>query len=298
MRSTSETAENDTPQPTPHLLRLGDVLADLRADADAANEARVTGQPRGPITALSKVDRELSGAFAPGLHTAHGGPGTGKTAFALQVAGDCQCPALFVTCEMSPVELLRRHTANVTGTLLGRLKSGEMTGADAEALALRAIEAAPNLAFVDATRAAATPDYLLECAESTRGDARHVLIVIDSLQTWAHSGSINTGASEYEALNAAIHALKQIAATLNCPVLMISERNRDSMKSGGLNAGAGTRKIEYQGETVIDLERKSDAENGAGEVEVILKLVKNRHGSIGKPIALKFNGALQRFTEV
>jgi replicative DNA helicase len=79
---------------------------------------------------------------------------------------------------------------------------------------------------------------------------------------------------------------------------MISERNRDSMKNGGLNAGAGTRKIEYQGETVIDLDRKSNAqEDGAGEVEVTLKLAKNRHGSVGKPIKLKFHGALQKFQE-
>jgi replicative DNA helicase len=70
------------------------------------------------------------------------------------------------------------------------------------------------------------------------------------------------------------------------------------MKSGGINAGAGTRKIEYSAETIIDLERKPDAkEDGAGEVEVLLKLAKNRHGTANKPIRLSFNGALQRFSE-
>ena len=151
---------------------------------------------------------------------------------------------------------------------------------------------------MDATRAAATPAYLQECAQIIRRDAKHFLLVIDSLHTWTQSTASETGASEYEALNAAIRALQMLAANLSCPLLMISERNRDSMKSGGLNAGAGTRKIEYQGETVIDLERKSDAqENGVGEVEIVLKLAKNRHGSIGKPIPLKFHGALQRFSE-
>ena len=298
MRSTSEPAENDTTQPPPRLLRASDALAELRADADAANEARVTGQPRGPITGLAKIDQELSGAFANGLHILHGQPGTGKTALALQIAASCQCPALFVTCEMAPAELLRRHTARVTGTFLGRLKSGEMSGHDAEKLAHRACEAAPDLIFVDATRAAATGTYLQECAEIARGDVRHLLIVIDSLHTWTQSNNALTGASEYEALNTAIRGLQQMAANLKCPVLLISERNRDSMKGGGLSAGAGTRKIEYQGETVIDLERKGDVENGAGEFEIVLKLAKNRHGSIGKPITLKFNGALQRFSEI
>jgi len=297
MRSTSEPAENGA-APKPRLLRLCDALTDLRADADAAHEARLSGQPRGAISGLSTLDRELSGAFANGLHILHGNAGTGKTALALQIAADARCPALFVTCEMAPAELLRRHTARTTQTYLGRLKSGEISGADAEALALRAIDAAPDLAFVDATRAAATPAYLQECAQIIRRDAKHFLLVIDSLHTWTQSTASETGASEYEALNAAIRALQMLAANLSCPLLMISERNRDSMKSGGLNAGAGTRKIEYQGETVIDLERKSDAqENGVGEVEIVLKLAKNRHGSIGKPIPLKFHGALQRFSE-
>lgn len=284
--------------PKPRLLRLCDALTDMRADADAAHEARLSGNPRGAISGLSTLDRELSGAFVSGLHILHGNAGTGKTALALQMAADAKCPALFVTCEMAPAELLRRHTARITQTYLGRLKSGEMSGQDAEALARRAIEAAPDLAFVDATRAAATPEYLEQCAQIVRGDAKHLFLIIDSLHTWTQSTGGDVGASEYEALNAAIRALQMMASRLQCPLLMISERNRDSMKSGGLNAGAGTRKIEYQGETVIDLDRKSDVqEDGAGEVEIILRLAKNRHGSIGKPIPLKFNGALQCFTE-
>lgn len=298
LRSINEPAENPMAEPKPRLMRLGDALANLREDADAAHEARLTGQPRGAISGLSIFDRELSGAFAAGLHILHGNAGTGKTALALQIAAQCRCPALFVTCEMAPAELLRRHTARVTETYLGRLKSGEMSGNAAESLARRAIEAVPDLAFVDATRAVASPQYLLECAEIIRRDAKHLLIVIDSLHTWTQSAVGDSGASEYEALNAAIRALQMMASSLNCPLLMVSERNRDSMKGGGLNAGAGTRKIEYQGETVIDLERKSDAqEDAAGEVEVVLKLAKNRHGSIGKPISLRFNGALQKFTE-
>jgi replicative DNA helicase len=302
MRPTSEPAENaeNSPpdqSPKPRLFRLEQVLADLRADADAAHEARTTGQPRGALSGLSTLDRELSGAFANGLHVLHGQPGTGKTALALQIAASAQCPALFVTCEMSPVELLRRHTARITGTYLGRLKSGEMSGQSIEALALQAIEAAPDLAFVDATRAPAKANYLQDCAVVTRGAAKHLLIVIDSLHTWTQATAAD-GAQEYEALNTSIQTLQTLAANLACPILMISERNRESMKSSGQSAGAGTRKIEYQGETVISLERKEDAkEDGAGEVEITLKLAKNRHGSIGKPIALRFNGALQKFTE-
>ncbi len=176
------TSSNPTPdEPKARHLRLADVLASVRADADAAHEARATGTPRGPVTSLPSLDRELSGAFAPGLHFVHGNAGAGKTALALQIAATCQFPALFITCEMAPAELLRRHTARATGTYLGRLKSGEMTGADVQALTLRAIEAAPLLSFADATRGPALSQLLYDFATTTKGDARHLMIVVDSL---------------------------------------------------------------------------------------------------------------------
>jgi replicative DNA helicase len=283
-------------EPKPQLFRLSDVLGDLRRDADAAHDARTKGIARGPQTGLPILDRELSGALAVGLHYATGNAGTGKTALCLQVAASCACPALFVTCEMAPVELLRRHTARVTKTLLGRLKSGEMRGIDAEQLARQAIEAAPLLAFADATRAPASCKYLYECAQIVRGDAAHLLIVVDSLHSWAQGTA--DGLNEYEALNAAVADLQRLALTLRCPILIVSERNRASMKEGGINAGAGTRRIEYGAETVIDLDREKDArEDGSGEVNITLRLSKNRHGAAGKTLALKFNGALQSFRE-
>jgi len=297
---TGDPAEIDrTPKPDEpgaRLCRLRDVLGDLRRDADAAHEAYKSGNPRGAISGLASLDRELSGAFAPGVHFIHGNAGTGKTAFCLQVAADARCPALFVTCEMAPGELLRRHTARATGTFLGRLKSGEMSGGDAERLALQACEAAPDFAFIDATTGPASPAFICDCAEIVKADAPHLLIVVDSLHSWAQGMAGDQ--PEYEALNAGVSGLQRLASRLGCAVLVVSERNRDSMKSGGINAGAGTRKIEYGAETVIDLERDAkQPEDGGGEVEIKLTLAKNRHGTAGKPLALRFNGALQRFSE-
>ena len=283
-------------EPQARLMLLRDVLGDVRADADAAHEARMTGRPRGAITGLANLDRELSGAFAPGLHFIHGNAGAGKTAFALQTAADCQSPAMFVTCEMAPAELLRRHTARATKTYLNRLKSGEMTGVQVQTLTCQAIECAPGLAFVDATGAGAPIAFLHDSAQIVKGDAQHLLIVIDSLHSWA--GGLEKGLPEYEALNAAVGDLQRLSRRLSCAILIVSERNRDSMKNGGdgVNSGAGTRKIEYGAETIISLEREAKPD-GAGEVDVILKLAKNRHGAAGKPIRLKFHGALQRFQE-
>jgi replicative DNA helicase len=211
---------------------------------------------------------------------------------------------------MSPAELLRRHTARATSTFLGRLKSGEMNVEAIEALTLRALADAPDLALLDATRAPASPARIYEAALIAKGENASVLVVIDSLQSWAEGmGEMKDGdgkpllinAGEYETLNAGIKSLRWLSHALKCPIMFISERNRESNKGGaggGLNAGAGTRKIEYGAETIFDLDRKMDeAESGAGEFDITLRLAKNRHGSIGKPIKLQFNGALQRFKE-
>lgn len=284
------------PAATARLLPNADVLAALRADADAANFARVSGTPRGPLTGFDALDRELGGALAQGVHVLHGTPGAGKTAFALQVAASAGCPALFVTCEMAPAELLRRQTARLTGTFLGRLKSGELSGADAQKLAQRALDAAPLLTFADATREPAPMQFLADAALIAKGDADHFLLVIDSLHSWAE-GAAAVG-TEYESLNLALARLRRLSHALKCPVLVVSERNRESMSAGGQNAGAGTRKIEYSAETVIDLKRAADAKSdGLGEIEVTLTLNKNRHGATGKALDFRFNGALQRFRE-
>ncbi len=295
---TSEAAETAaTPEPQARLIRLSDALGDLRRDADAAHEARTTGKPRGALSGLATLNHELAGAFSPGVHFIHGNAGTGKTAFALQAAAKCQCPALFVTCEMAPAELLRRLTASATGTYLNRLKSGEMSGADAESLAQRAIEAAPDLAFVDATTAPAPLAFLHDAAQIVKGDARHFLLVVDSLHSW--SGGLSSGLTEYEALNAAVSDLQRLAHRLACAVLVVSERNRASMINGGINSGAGTRKIEYGAETVLELDKNADEqEDGAGEVSVTLRVAKNRHGATGRKIGLMFHGAKQSFREM
>ena len=127
---------------TPRLYPLGDLLEAWVADAEAAFAARLAGTPRGPLTGVARLDSALGGFLAPGLHILHGEPGTGKTAFALQVAASCGSPALFVTTEMGPLELLRRITARVTNTYLGRLKSGELTAAASLELEHRARPAA------------------------------------------------------------------------------------------------------------------------------------------------------------
>lgn len=282
-----------------HIVRFADVLGEYAAEAEAAHQARVAQRPRGPTTGLPTLDKVLGDVLHAGAHFVSGAPGTGKTALSLQIAAECRSPALFVSCEMGLPELLRRHTARVTGTYLGRLKSGELAPADAVGLAEQAIAAAPLLALVDATREYLPPARLLDFAQAARGTAPHVLIALDSVHAWAAASPALL--TEYDGINAHLGELRRIAAVLGCPVLGTVERNRASMAAGGLSAAASSRKFEYLAETLLGLAvddpRDGLAPGASGETPVRITVEKNRSGAAGVSLRVFFNGALQRFTD-
>ena len=293
---TRSTIDPDTAA-APQLLRLGDLLSAWQSEAEALHEAKTTGAQLGPITGFAKLDRELGYCLAPGLHVVHGQPGVGKSAFVLQLASGCGCPALFVTCEMSPLELFRRIAARVTQTFLGRFKTGELTPEASLAMARRAAAAVPELAIADGTQAFASPEWLRAAARAVRGSRQHLLIVVDSVHSWTEGVALDV--PEYERLNSGLATLRKLSHELGCAIVGVAERNRANMSTGGLSAGAGTRKLEYGAETVLDLAQAADVvPNSAGEVEVSVIIAKNRHGAPGRKIHLKFRGALQQFSEV
>ena len=115
--------ENITPNPA----LLGDLAADFLAQEAIAREAVASGKAPGPITGLEILDEEIGGFMARGVHVLLAAPGAGKTSLALQIAGTCGCPALYVTSEMPRVELLRRIIARTTRTYLGKLRGGKMS---------------------------------------------------------------------------------------------------------------------------------------------------------------------------
>lgn len=280
----------------PRVVRFSDLLSALAEDATAAYDAAQAGVPRGPITGLPKLDRILGGAMVPGLHMLHAAPGLGKSALALQIAEQGTYPALLISAEMSPLELLRRTIARVEGTFLGRLKSGELHPNEIIAKARAVAATVPLLAIADATRHPAPRSWIEANAILAFAGHPTGLLVVDSLHSWADA--FDAQLDEYTRLASALKALRAIASTLKCPILVVCERNRSSMKSGGLNAGAGHRGIEFGAETVMGLDTNEDDTKlmAFGETLVTLTVAKNRNGACGK-VPLVFNGARQMWRE-
>lgn len=290
----------------PVVTRLIDLVDGFVADAEAAALALKTGKPRGAITGLKSLDDVLGSYLAPGMHILQAAPGAGKTAFVLQTASDCAYPCLFISSEMGLLELFRRLIARQTETYLGKLKSGELDRDESERLALQTIEKLPHLAFMDATQAYAAPLYISDVIKDMRKqfESEQILIVLDSLQTWAKSARrvadefLNM--SEYDLISTGLDAISGIGAKLQCPILATSHRNRAGNNSGGgLHAGKGSGDLEYGAETVIDLSReKNDMPDSDGEIKVTATIHKNRHGIPGVSLDFAFSGRTQSFHEL
>ena len=294
---------------TPNPALIGDLAGELLSQEALSREARASGQAPGPVTGIPTLDEEIGGFLARGLHVLLAAPGAGKTSLALQIAGTCGCPALYVTSEMPRVELLRRIVSRTTRTYLGQLRGGKM---DAAAIANRirlAAQVCPMLALYDATIATASVADIKEKADALmlRFEAKHVLIVVDSVTDWAMStaNSIPDSMAESDErviAERALNGLKSLTSDLSGAVLAIAHRNRAGQGAGGsnrLHAAKGSGRYEYIAESVFDLDRDTGQEpDKEHRTEAKLTLLKNRHGGAGIEIPLYFEGRVQTFTEV
>lgn len=285
------------PNPAP----LSELAALLLEEEAAARVAKAAGLARGPVTGFRDLDEELGGFLSPGIHSLLAAPGAGKTSFAAQIASRCGCPALFVSCEMRPVELLRRIVSREAGPFLQRLRGGGLSEEALTQYLETAARACPQLAVYDATAQPADGQAIQEAAEKLRArfDSRHVLVVLDSLTDWA--ASLAGDMTEYQANESALNALKQIAGHLACPVLMIVHRNRAGQKAEGdaqMFAGKATGRVEYVSESLWSMEHQGDKEpDQNGQTQKRLTILKNRNGVPFRALNFLFEGRRQKFEE-
>jgi archaellum biogenesis ATPase FlaH len=292
---------------TPKVFSVVAISDLFTAEIDRIAASRITGQ-RASLTwgdEFGGLNKLMDGLQA-GLYCLHGQPGTGKSAFALQVAAQVDAPALYVSAEMSAKELIRRMAARITRTPRRKLMSGMLDPAEEMELLRRTMEVVGKIRIVDAASEPADVPFIVEQVREMREQDpdKHMLVIIDSLHSWV--GGITADeqdVKEYEAIGDGIRALRSLSDKYNIPVLFLAERNRMSMKEGGLSAVAGSRAAEYRSDVVMSLDwveydkdDKTDHSNDPVR-EVTLMVHKNRFGPNGARIGYMFTGDTQSFSE-
>lgn len=274
------------------LTWAADFLPDVLADAEERRRQREeTGRAAmGLSTGLTRLDA-LIGGFEPGLYLMAGGPGVGKTTFALQIAATVtrEAPVIYVTFENSPANMTLKALTARAGINPADVARGF---ADMDALRRAADEWRPignRLAMIEGTTRLTVPQVrALALRAMNRHKAERCLIVIDYLQLWAKAAADLRGmATVRERVEAMGNDLRELAVRLDSPVLAIANQNR----AGGNYSGSGAASLdslkesgdlEYMTDVALFLTQDDERPVTPPARAVTLTIAKNRHGETGK----------------
>ena len=312
----------------------GDFSGDCVGGENAAKafEAEIEEMAaRPPITTgHSKLDRVINGGLFPGLYTIGAEPGTGKTAFVMQIADHIAAggrPVLVYALEMSKIQLKARSISRLTAE-----KKAPKDAATATEIMSRSPKEWPDV-VKEATTEYFNKMKTLYIRESFAGttaaqiekDVRNFslrygeapVVVVDYLQILA---PVNEKATDKQNADAAVKTLKSISRTYKTPVIVISSWNRGAYETGGgMAAFKESGSIEYTSDVLASLQLKAviDAVNGANKTEkekaaqqarkearkvpqriaVVFSVHKNRFGQAEQEISFSFDAAHSLFRE-
>lgn len=208
-------------------------VKNILADAMERMEARQRGDvlEGSVLTGFTDLDAMLGGLRGSELIILAARPGLGKTACAMNIAEhvaiDQQLPVLFVSLEMSSMELGDRLLCSVARVNSHRLRNGTISGEDRRSLVEKAgfISEAP-LHIDD------SPSMRMsEIASSARRVSRRgglSLIVVDYLQLIEPDNSRDV---RQEQVAKIARRLKGLAREMNVPVLCLAQLNRQTESS-------------------------------------------------------------------
>ncbi|QBJ80533.1 replicative DNA helicase [Aquitalea sp. USM4] len=206
---------------------------DLSTGADLCKEALAfvtdrfenKGSIGGIPTGFTDVDKRLLGLKPGDLIIVAGRPAMGKTVYALNVAeyvAEHRGPVLFISLEMSKLQLGLRQQANYGSIPLNVLQSGELTGEDFDyRLPLAVKKATESRIFCD-FRSALSPAQVKAKAKAIQRKHGISMIVIDYLQKMTARGAEN----RTNEIRLIASGLKNMAKDLQVPVLALSQLSR------------------------------------------------------------------------
>jgi replicative DNA helicase len=236
----------------------------------------------GVETGFYRFDELTSGLQKQDLIILAARPGVGKTAMALNIAGNCavrhKLNVAIFSLEMSAVSLVRRLLAAEARINLRRLargllsRSSERGGRGEASDWQRLVEASDHLAdaplWIDDTAGLSVLEL--------RGKARRLsmehgldLVIVDYLQLMSSGARFENRTQEVSAIS---RGLKAVAKQLDVPVIAVSQLSRSPERRGAdarpqLSDLRESGSIEQDADVVVFINRKNPALHQGGEEE-------------------------------
>lgn len=261
--------------------------------ARASRDSNITGLETG----FADFDAMLGGLQASDLIIVAGRPGMGKSTFSMNVAANASSkghPGLVVSLEMPLVQLGHRMCADIASIPLNKIRGGKMSDEEWSEVsaAMAKIKRMPMM-----LKDASSPDVLAVRAmarKAKRALGGLAYVVIDYLQLM--SGHGNNRAEEIGGIS---RGLKSLAKELGCPVIALSQLNRelekrpnkrpvmsDIRESGSVEQDADVIVFVYRDEVYNPQSLE------AGTAEIIIG--KHRNGELGT-VRMAYQGQFTRF---
>ncbi len=187
-------------------------------------EARAQGKllDNGVATGFSKLDEQTGGMRNSELIVLAARPSMGKTAFALNIAENVAygqgMPTLFVSLEMSAIELAERLLCSVARVSGHRLRQGSISIEDRERLAEKSGDISRAPLFIDDSPGRTVTEIAAAARRIKRREGRLGLVVIDYLQLIEPD---NPKDSRQEQVSRMTRRLKGMAREIEVPIVCL-----------------------------------------------------------------------------
>ncbi len=267
-------------------------IRDVLHEAMDRLDARMKGEHvlGGVETGFSDLDELTGGLHNSELVILAARPSMGKTACAMNIAENVatkqQSPTLFVSLEMSSIELADRLLCSAARVNGHRLRNGTISNEDR----LRLIEMASEISraplYVDDSPSRTVTEIAAAARRIQRRSGQLGLVVIDYLQLIEPDNSKDP---RQEQVARIARRLKGLARELEVPVLCLAQLNRQAEDSKDhrprLSHLRESGAIEQDADVVMFVHREEyyrrgdEQEEVAGQAEIIV--AKQRNGPVG-----------------
>lgn len=275
-------------------------------------------------TGWNSLDKALDGGLYEGLYVIPGTPGTGKTAFALQMAfqiAQQQQDVLYISMEMGEEEIYERHISRISYQLFWNDEQSRNKAKTVHSM----IQEGKTVAQAREIFKKVAPYLRTECSVGTidADDIRRIVeiyeyelnslpvVFIDYLQILkAHDAHM----TDKQAVDYNVLRLKQLSRDFKIPVVILSSMNRMSYSDViSMVALKESGAIEYTADVCLGLQHANMEQiktgTSAGKAEKTIRkmkgkserdmemiILKNRNGKIGEELSFKYYAMFHHFT--